>query len=228
MRRSARKEDLRCETDDVFTSATSSNPSAAEKKLRTKLNFKIYNENLPSSTPIRKCTRRRSDTDALPPLKLKSKKRCFEESDDVDERKPKLTQAEMESRQSYIFQERLTNVLVDRFMSEISEVLDDFQFVDLRTKAAIISLAILRHNSAASATFNRIYQNIKRKSNKFLFSAIVAQTIELDRLPSMTAVELDPKGAASRVVPSQQIIEDASSCRRGKYISGQLVYLADL
>ena len=94
MRRSARKEDLRCETDDVFNSETS---SAAEKKLRTKLNFKIYNENLPSSTPLRKCTRRRSDTDALPPLKLKSKKRCFEESDDVDERKPKLTQAEMES-----------------------------------------------------------------------------------------------------------------------------------
>ena len=82
-------------------------------------------------------------------------------------------------RQSYIFQERLTNVLVDRFMSEISEVLDDFQFDDLRTKAVIISLAILRHNSAASATFNRIYQNIKRKSNKFLFSAIVAQTIEV-------------------------------------------------
>ncbi|CBY42477.1 unnamed protein product, partial [Oikopleura dioica] len=127
-------------------------------------------------------------------------------------------------------QERLTNVLVDRFMSEISEVLDDFQFADLRTKAHIISRAILQHksNSAPSATFNRIYQNIKRKSNKFLFSAIIAQTIELDRLPLMNAVELDPKGAASRVLPSEQIIVDSSSCPTGKYISGQLVYLADL
>ena len=98
LRRSARKDDLRCEmSDDVFD-------DAAEKKTRTKLNYKIYNENVASSTPIRKNVRRRSDTDALPKLKLKSKKRCFEESDDVDERKPKLTQAEMESV-SFLFTE---------------------------------------------------------------------------------------------------------------------------
>ena len=84
-------------SDDVFD-------DAAEKKTRTKLNYKIYNENVASSTPIRKNVRRRSDTDALPKLKLKSKKRCFEESDDVDERKPKLTQAEMESV-SFLFTE---------------------------------------------------------------------------------------------------------------------------
>lgn len=68
-------------------------------------------------------------------------------------------------------------------MDEICEVLDDFENEDLRSKSRAIARAIVNNakTSAASptVTFNRIYQNLKRKSNKFLFTALIENQIKV-------------------------------------------------
>ncbi|CAG5097940.1 Oidioi.mRNA.OKI2018_I69.XSR.g15300.t1.cds [Oikopleura dioica] len=215
-----------------------SDPSKLDKKIKSDKNYQKFLKNVPScSTPMRKTTRRKSDTDALPPKPIsrrKGTKRCFEEADEPDQRKPKLTQVEIENRQQTIFSERIYNVLIDRYMDEICEVLDDFENEDLRSKSRAIARAIVNNakTSAASATvtFNRIYQNLKRKSNKFLFTALIENQIKTRLLPAMTAVELDPKGAASKAQSSRKyhLTSPRKHCPTGKFISGQLVYLDEL